>query len=1542
MKSSKKIISLFLTLFVLLTAIALSACGEEGYTVSFDSVGGSNVDSVIVMPGEKVTAPTAPTKDGYVFMGWYNGTTVWNFETDTVESDMTLIAKWTSSVDADAVTVTFDSKGGSTVDPVTVGRGVYVGAPTTPAKPGYTFDGWYYNNEVFNFENTVVVKDMTLIAKWSLDTYVISYNTAGGQNTESNPTSYDVNCADIGIAYPTRVGYDFVGWVWEGQAEPVKDFVIKSGSTGHIILTACWQKTTYPLAYNLNGGIAGAEYPASYDVETASFAIANPTRDYYEFIGWTYEGQQEPKRDLTIEKGTVGSKTLVANWRAIEYTINYELSGGENNPENPASYNVASGIVTIKAPSRMGYIFKGWLYEGIEEPVMELEIAAASTGERSFTAVWEIITYTITYVAEGAQPVHGSLKTTYTVEDLPLYPLSVYNTTDHFLGWCTDEALTSPVKYIETCSDLTLYASFIAPTEGIVYTDMGSYYEISGYEGEETVLYVPEIYNGKPVSGVTDRAFRDNETLKEIYLPVTLNTIGTEAFYNCDTLTAYNIRLDAFLHTIGTLAFADCDSITTFEAGFLLDTIGDKAFLDADSLSSVTLGMSTSLIGVSAFENCDNITSISITDAVDTIGDRAFYSCSQLSSLTFAEDGILTRIGNEAFTSASALTEITIPASLVTIGDNAFYSATKLSAVTFAEGSKLETIGKQAFRNCKLITTISIPDSVITIDNHAFYSASGLESVSFGEKSKLEFIGDFAFYNCDSITEITVPTSTRSIGAEAFSDSNAIATIIFSGESKLESIGTSAFSNCSKLTEILVPESATVGAWAFYGCINLKTVQLPAADANSPFASYFGGEKYIPTGIKNLTITGGDAIAVASFEKLTALETLSVPSLNGKLCTFFGGDDNSVVPASLTRVEITGSANIVEAAFKDCAKIKTIIFSDNVTSIASGALEGCTALEYIRIATIPSGKGTITDLFAKDFKEDFGKKVPASLATVEINWKQIPAHCFENTYVKNVIINNELKTIGENAFYNCKQLVSVALNQKESELELIDNNAFFGCTALKNFTVTDKLTTIGDYAFSGCIALASIDCSDVSVLATLGTEAFSACSNLVSFTFPANFKNSGDRVFMNCTKLESIVINDAMTHIGESAFEGCKSLKTVTVNQESSLIEFGAYAFRGCASLESIDITNEVKTISANAFEGCSSLAAVNFSEANELLNLGEYAFDGCETLASITLPASVKRVQNGTFKGCSALASVSFGEGSVISAIDESAFEACSALSTVAIPAGVTTISNNAFRNCYALKSVSFANENELSSILAGAFNGCISLETIAIPAGVHTIGDSAFEGCLSLASVNFAEANALKTIGTRAFADCDAMTSFAVPAGVTEIGEYAFYNCQVLKSISFAEGIALAEIPAYAFYDCTALASFTVPACVTVIGDYAFYNAAALESVSFAEGTAIREIGKSAFRNNVKLASFTAPATLESIGEYAFSGCTGLSFVHLTLEIDVIGAYAFRDCSMQIRFTEAFDGFMPIGWDTYWNPEFCPIEWSYVAPAPAPAPAA
>ena len=139
---------------------------EATYTITFNTNGGSTIESQTLNYGDTLTQPTAPTKANYSFMGWYLNeelTQKANFPI-TIEDNITIYAKWEVVV----YTVSFDTDGGSEIADVEVNSGSTVAKPTDPVKAGYTFDGWYaeVNGDTEYDFNTEVMSDITLYARW--------------------------------------------------------------------------------------------------------------------------------------------------------------------------------------------------------------------------------------------------------------------------------------------------------------------------------------------------------------------------------------------------------------------------------------------------------------------------------------------------------------------------------------------------------------------------------------------------------------------------------------------------------------------------------------------------------------------------------------------------------------------------------------------------------------------------------------------------------------------------------------------------------------------------------------------------------------------------------------------------------------------------------------------------------------------------------------------------------------------------------------------------------------------------------------------------------------------------------------------------------------------------------------------------------------------------------------------------------------------------------------------------------------------------------
>lgn len=159
----------------------------------------------IVQAGEKAVKPDDPKVNGLTFGGWYTDEDCtdgneYNF-TAPVTKGMTLTAKWT----ANSYTITFDTNGGSKIDPITQDYGTQITAPADPTRGGYTFIGWDKA-----IPATMPAEDLTVTAQWRINQYTIAFDTDGG--SEVAPITQDYGTDITAPADPTREGYTFIGW----------------------------------------------------------------------------------------------------------------------------------------------------------------------------------------------------------------------------------------------------------------------------------------------------------------------------------------------------------------------------------------------------------------------------------------------------------------------------------------------------------------------------------------------------------------------------------------------------------------------------------------------------------------------------------------------------------------------------------------------------------------------------------------------------------------------------------------------------------------------------------------------------------------------------------------------------------------------------------------------------------------------------------------------------------------------------------------------------------------------------------------------------------------------------------------------------------------------------------------------------------------------------------------------------------------------------------------------------------------------------------
>lgn len=160
----------YLIILLVITLLSFTACDKNettpttsSFVVLFDSAGGSSVQKQIVEKGDKALEPTNPVKEGYTFEGWYWNDELFSFTT-SIEDNITLKAHWKK--EELYFTIEFDSNGGSAIEKQLIKQGNKAIEPTIPSRDGYTFNGWYWNDKLYDF-SSLVEENIKLIAKWT-------------------------------------------------------------------------------------------------------------------------------------------------------------------------------------------------------------------------------------------------------------------------------------------------------------------------------------------------------------------------------------------------------------------------------------------------------------------------------------------------------------------------------------------------------------------------------------------------------------------------------------------------------------------------------------------------------------------------------------------------------------------------------------------------------------------------------------------------------------------------------------------------------------------------------------------------------------------------------------------------------------------------------------------------------------------------------------------------------------------------------------------------------------------------------------------------------------------------------------------------------------------------------------------------------------------------------------------------------------------------------------------------------------------------------
>ena len=1082
------------------------------------------------------------------------------------------------------------------------------------------------------------------------------------------------------------------------------------------------------------------------------------------------------------------------------------------------------------------------------------------------------------------------------------------------------------------------------------------------------------------VTTIGSNGFPANPGLTEIVFPETLTYIGDYAFQDCSGLTS--VFIPASVTGFGRNPFQRCrglikslcpntlgddpfyDGVTIpydpedilFEDGWFYNK--DKTTIICAPLTlegEYTIPTGINTVGQYAFAGCNGLTSIDFGN-VTTIGSYAFRDCSALPASLIIPPSV-TSAGERIF-SDSGVKKVAYPKSSgynylgcnwhirydsddVLFEDGWIYNKDKTSIIyapltlegDYTIPGGINTIGEHAFAGCSGLTSIDF-GNVTTINEYAFEGCSGLTSIDFGNVTTIK---EDAFDDCSGLTSVIFPPSVKaaaacfsrsglvksaypnnlanpfsnSVVAVAYNPEGAIvedgwvfgpehASILFAplsleGEytvpAGVTTIGGNAFSSCRGLTSVIIsPSVKSIGKDAFSSCTGLVKSAYPENLAN-PFSNGLG-VAYTPEAaiVENGWIFGPELTSI-----------LFVPH------TFEG---EYTIPSSVN--------SIGKEAFRKCEMLTSVEIPASVLTVGESAFRACSSLANFKIA---DGDTTI------EFKRDALVDTPVNNLYAGRNW----------TYEG---------TINSNGWFT-------------SQVTLFPN--------VSSVTIGNQVTSIGDFAFSDCKSL-----SDVTIgnhVTSIGECAFYNCKSLDEVIIPSSVRSIGNRTFDSCELLKKISIENGVTSIGSYAFNNCKSLEEIIL--PSSVLSIGDYAFAYCTSLEDVIIPPSVTSIGRWTFDECNIIKGAypkNLSLSFARLNIGYDPTDAVvengfvyntkkdilyyaplRIEGEFKVPETVNKIGAGAFGLCEDMTSVVLP--SSLASIGKMAFCYCNALTSVEFPSSLASIGENAFDGCENLKEV--LSHSEIPPVMDNtSFSGLYDTAMLSVPdASVSRyidtnwslfknlrLNDSSAEirtysdGVLAYRLIPDSNPDAAEPHNTAVVisGDYSSLTEVAIPERftdtsdeantdkpqryyVTGIGYGAFRNCSNLKTITFNRRSTLEHIGEYAFastgfsnielpatvetigenaFEASSITKISVPEKVTAIADRTFYNCRSLTEVSLPAG--LLSIGKAAFQGSA-IKDIVVPDAVSTIGDYAFYGCSNLASACIAPSVRTIGDYAF-----------------------------------------------
>ena len=363
-------------------------------------------------------------------------------------------------------------------------------------------------------------------------------------------------------------------------------------------------------------------------------------------------------------------------------------------------------------------------------------------------------------------------------------------------------------------------------------------YKVTAFDDAIETLYIPRVYNGKPVTQIGYLAIYNKDNVKNIIIPGSIRLIETQAFSGCDSLES--VYMFEGIETISYRAFSSCKKLESAIIPDSVTSLGGDIYYGCNSLDYTVEGV---LEYAPARSNPhkiltnvtdDTATAYTIDDECEFIDGSAFYGCDNLETIDIPAS--VKTIGIQTFGSCDALTTVTLHEGLEVLDNAAFERCPNLATISTLP-STLNKIGAGVFGYCTNLTSLSVSENNQIFEEYegAIYKKlegtstalvcfpAGQDHVQF--KNHVYEIADSAFYGCTKLTSIVIPGSVHEVGTYIFDGCSNLTQVTLSFNCTYISAGM--FHACTKLESLTLDDCVTeIGNSAFSGCTHFTTLTM--------------------------------------------------------------------------------------------------------------------------------------------------------------------------------------------------------------------------------------------------------------------------------------------------------------------------------------------------------------------------------------------------------------------------------------------------------------------------------------------------------------------------------------------------------------------------------------------------------------------------------------------------------------------------------------------------------------------------------------------